>query len=47
VHFIDVKGKPTAMFITKKKMVEAMHGVEIECVRRIKGNRFERVYLES
>ncbi len=30
VHFIDVKGMRTAMYITKKKIVEATYPIEIE-----------------
>ena len=30
VHFIDVKGKKTDMYIAKKKMVEALYPIEIE-----------------
>lgn len=30
VHFIDVKGKKTDMYIAKKKMVEALYPIKIE-----------------
>ncbi len=30
VHFIDVKGMKTEMYIAKKKMVEAIYPIEIE-----------------
>lgn len=32
VHFLDVKGMQTPVFIAKKKMVEALFPVEIELV---------------
>jgi len=32
IHFIDVKGKKTEMYIAKKKMVEALYPIEIEDV---------------
>jgi len=35
VHYVDVKGKETRMFITKKKIVEALYPVEIEVVKRL------------
>jgi len=31
VRYIDVKGKETAMFKTKKRMVEALYPIQIEC----------------
>ena len=30
IHFIDVKGRRTEMYIAKKKMVEALYPIEIE-----------------
>ena len=30
VHFVDVKGKKTDMYIAKKKIVEALYPIEIE-----------------
>ena len=33
VEYIDVKGAETAMFILKKKQVEALYPVEIICVK--------------
>lgn len=30
IHFVDVKGKKTEMYIAKKKMVEALYPIEIE-----------------
>ena len=30
IHFVDVKGKRTEMYIAKKKMVEALYPIEIE-----------------
>ena len=30
IHFVDVKGKKTDMYIAKKKIVEALYPIEIE-----------------
>ena len=30
IHFVDVKGKKTEMYIAKKKIVEALYPIEIE-----------------
>lgn len=32
-HYVDVKGVETAMFKTKKRQVEALYPIQIECVR--------------
>jgi hypothetical protein len=33
VHFVDVKGMETPMFVLKKKQVEALYPIEIEVVK--------------
>lgn len=33
VHYIDVKGVLTAQFKTKKRLVEALYPIKIECVK--------------
>ena len=32
----DVKGMVTPIFLLKKKLIEAMHGIKITCVHRVK-----------
>jgi len=33
VHFVDVKGQVLPMFVTKRKIVEALYPIEIEVVK--------------
>ncbi|WP_293371500.1 DUF1064 domain-containing protein [Nevskia sp.] len=40
IRYLDYKGAETPMFVLKKKQVEALYPIRIECIRRVRG-RFE------
>ena len=42
VDYIDIKGKPTAEFKTKKKLVAALYPVKIRCLGRKGYNFYEK-----
>ncbi len=37
VRYLDFKGAETSVFVMKKKQVEALYPIRIECVRRVRG----------
>ena len=43
IQYIDVKGKSTALFIMKKKMVEDLYPVKIVCMKKTGIFRFKEV----
>lgn len=43
VQYIDVKGKKTAEFKMKKKLVEALYPVVIQCMKKTGNLRFKEI----
>ncbi len=38
VRYLDFKGAETPVFVMKKKQVEALYPIRIECIRRVRGH---------